>query len=119
MSTVKCLLNKFLNYLKEFTFPTQAQKDKELWDVKGFLKNKSNQEFKFDLRPIQKVKDNIIGKKGHLNTKADKMVFETSDKWIIIDIEELHEYLKNNKTKIVYLDKIIKEFYWNIIVNKE
>ena len=94
MSTVKCLLNKFLNYLKEFTFPTQAQKDKELWDVKGILKNKSNQEFKFDLRPIQKVKDNIIGKKGHLNTKADK-------------------------TKIVYLDKIIKEFYWNIIVNKE
>jgi len=44
MSIVKCLLNKFLNYLKEFTFPTQAQKDKELWDVKGFLKNKSNQE---------------------------------------------------------------------------
>ena len=36
-----------------------------------------------------------------------------------INIEELHEYLKNNKTKIVYLDKIIKEFYWNIIVNKE
>lgn len=47
------------------------------------------------------------------------MVFETSDKWLIVDIEELHEYLKNNKTKIVYLDKIIKEFYWNIIVNKE
>jgi len=46
------------------------------------------------------------------------MVFNTEDKWIIVDIEELHNYLKNEKIKIIYLDKILSDFDWNIVINK-
>ena len=38
-------------------------------------------------------------KYSSFNSEADKMVFEDKDKWIIVDLEELHAYLKNNKLK--------------------
>jgi len=112
------LNNNFLNHLKEYILATESEKYKELWDVIGILKNKSNQKFKFDLRPIKKVKEQFIGKEGSLDTKADKMVFETDTQWIIVDIEELHTSLKNKKEKIIYLNDILNNFEWNIIINK-
>lgn len=108
----------FLKNLKVFTEATQEEKNKETWNVKGILRKHSNQEFKFDLRPLSKVKDELLGKKGFLNTKADKMVFETNNQWIIVDIQELHLYLKNKKEKIVYLKDILNSFEWNIFINK-
>tara|TARA_R110000822_G_scaffold167299_1_gene307440 strand:+ start:260 stop:592 length:333 start_codon:yes stop_codon:yes gene_type:complete len=108
----------FLKNLNTFTEATQKEKIKEIWDVKGILKKHSNQEFKFDLRPLSNVKNDLFGKKGFINTKSDKMVFETDTQWIIIDTKELHEYIKKNKIEIVYLDNILNEFYWNIIINK-
>ena len=108
----------FLKHLKVFTEATQEEKNKETWDVKGILRKHSNQEFKFDLRPLSKVKKDQLGKKGSLHTKADKMVFETENQWIIVDIEELHLYLKNKKEKIVYLEDILNSFEWNILINK-
>ena len=47
-----------------------------MWDVSGIIKGRSNKEFKFDLRPISKQKNNLTGKLGYTNTKAEKMVFE-------------------------------------------
>ena len=41
--------NKFL--IKKI-YPSRKQQEKELWDVKGILKNRSNKEFKFDVRPL-------------------------------------------------------------------
>ena len=46
------------------------------------------------------------------------MVFETKDKWIIVDLEELHAYLKNNKLKKVYLQDLIFKLDWNITISK-
>ena len=100
----------FKSKLKEVNFPSKRQKLKELWDVEGIL---NNQKFKFDLRPI---KDN--GKVGSFRTKADKMVFDMKDQWVIIDVEELHQYIKENDLKEVHLQSLISKLDWNIILPK-
>jgi len=108
----------FLNYITIIKYATTQQQKNELWDVLGIIKKRSNQEFKFDLRPITKQVNNFLGKKGQSNTKADKMVFDIKDQFIIVDIEELHQYIKEKDLKIVHLDKLISELDWNIILPK-
>lgn len=103
-------MKTFERKLKEVNFPSKQQKLKELWDVEGIL---HNQPFKFDLRPI---KNN--GKVGSFKTKADKMVFDIKDQWVIVDIEELHQYLRENKLKEVDLQSLISKLDWNIILPK-
>jgi DNA topoisomerase IA len=110
-------LNSFLKHLENIKYPIKKQKQKELWDIEGIIKNKSNQSFKFDLRPISKH-GNELGKKGSIKTKANKMVFEAKDQWIIVDIEELHTYLKENKLQKVYLQDLLSKLEWNIILPK-
>jgi|TARA_Y100000015_G_C2343504_1_gene67120 hypothetical protein len=102
--------NKFLSLLSNIKYPTEKQRLKELWDVEGILRN---QKFKFDLRPL---KNNA--KAGTAATKADKMVFDIKDQWIIVDLEELHQYLKQNNLKKVYLNELISNLDWNIILPK-
>jgi hypothetical protein len=104
---------KFTDNLISIKYPTKTEK-KELWDVSGILKNRYNKEFKFDLRPL---KNN--SKPGSLKTKADKMVFDIEDKWVIVDIEELHTYIKEHKLKIVQLEDLISKLEWNIILPKK
>lgn len=106
---------KFIDQLINPIEATSKQKKEELWDVSGVLKEKSNQEFKFDLRPLNKD----LSKKGSFKTKADKMVFETTSKWIIVDIEELHNYIKQHELKVVELEDLISKLDWNIILPKK
>jgi hypothetical protein len=108
----------FINYLENIKYPSKQQKEKELWDVEGIIKNKSNQILKFDLRPLSKY-GNSLGKEGNIHTKADKMVFEEKDKWILIDIEEMHQYLIKNKIEKIYLQDLIYKLDWNIILPKK
>ena len=103
-------MKEFIKKLKEVKKATATQKKKELWDVEGIL---HNQKFKFDLRPIKKN-----AKIGSFKTKADKMVFDMENEWIIVDIEELHQYLKENKLKEVHLQDLISKLDWNIILPK-
>jgi hypothetical protein len=105
---------RFIDKLTDIQYATQIQRQKELWDVEGILKNRLNQKFKFDLRPI---KNNI--KIGSFKTKADKMVFNMKDKWIIVDIEELHSYVKNKNLKNIQLEDLISNLEWNIILSKK
>ena len=65
--------------------------------------------------PLQKIQF----KPGSLKTKADKMVFDMKDKWIIVDIEELHTYIKEHKLKIIQLEELISKLDWNIILPKK
>ena len=103
-------MKNFYTKLKEKTLANDKQKNIELWDVEGIL---HNQKFKFDLRPIKKN-----AKIGSFKTKADKMVFDMENEWIIVDIEELHQYLKENKLKEVNLQDLISKLDWNIILPK-
>ena len=101
----------FITKLKEKKYATQNQKKEELWDVEGIL---HNQKFKFDLRPI---KNNM--KIGFFKTKADKMVFNMKDEWVIVDIEELNSYVKTQNLKDVLLEDLISKLEWNIILPKK
>jgi hypothetical protein len=103
-------MKNFNTKLKEKTLANNKQKNTELWDVEGIL---HNQKFKFDLRPIKKN-----SKIGNFKTKADKMVFDMENEWVIVDIEELHQYLKENKLKEVHLQDLISKLDWNIILPK-
>ena len=100
------IMKHFKDYLKNIEYP----KKQDSWNIAGTLNNGF---YKFDTRPI---KDNI--KIGNFKTKADKMVFDIKDQWIIIDIEELHRYLKENNLKDVDLQSLISKLDWNIILPK-
>ena len=103
-------MKKFINKLKDITSANLKQKKYELWDVEGVL---HNQKLKFDLRPL---KNNTKG--GSFKTKADKIVFDIKDQFIIIDTKELHQYLKDNNTKVVNVEQLIFSLEWNIIIPK-
>jgi len=46
------------------------------------------------------------------------MVFDMKDQFIVVDTEELHQYLKDNNTKVVNLEQLISSLEWNIILPK-
>ena len=62
--------------------------------------------------------DGLLGKKGHTSSNADKMVFETENAWVILDIPEVCQYVKKHRLKIVYLEKLMAELEWNITLAK-
>jgi len=103
-------MKNFYSKLKNYKVANLKQRKTELWDVEGIL---HNQKFKFDTRPIQ---NNI--KIGSFKTKADKMVFDIKDQYIIVDVEELHKYIKKNKFTELNLHSLLKELDWNIILEK-
>ena len=108
----------FFNKLINIKKATKKQKRKELWDIEGIIKNYSNQNFKFDTRPSRKFKENDYGKRGSFKSKADKMVFETRNQWIVIDMEEMHQYLKDKNVKDIGLNDLISKLECNIVLSK-
>ena len=110
---------RFSIYLNNIIWPTQNQKNNEHWNISGVLKKNSNQEFKFDVRPMFQMPNNQLGKKASTASKADKIVFETDKEWVIIDVIELNTYIKKHKLKIVQLEDLISKLEWNIILPKK
>jgi len=104
-------LKEFFKLLKITNLPSKQQTKNEMWDVEGIL---YNQKYKFDLRPI---KNNC--KIGFFKSKADKIVFDFKDQWIIVDSEELHKYLKEDKIKEIHLNKLLPNLYWTLIIPKK
>ena len=100
--------------LENVTYPDKPTS----WHIQGILKNRSNQEFKFDVGLMFNMPNNELGKKGNTTSKADKMVFEDLNQWIIIDLKELYKYLKDKKLQKVYLQDLISELEWNIVLPK-
>ena len=104
-------------YLDNISYPTKQEKDIEVWDISGSLKGR-NQIFKFDTRPLQNI-SNLKAKKMSTKTKADKVVFESPRHIIIVDVEELNDYVKSNKMSQIHISKIIDSFEWNILLDKQ
>ena len=46
------------------------------------------------------------------------MVFNLKNEWVILDIEELHTYIKDNNLKDVNLYELINNLEWNITLKK-
>ena len=93
---------KFEDKLESIEYP----KNDKSWNIAGIIKGQ-NGFYRFDTRPIQKTKQGEIGKYSSFNTKADKIVFEAKDQWVIVDVEELHQYLKKQNLKKVYMQDLI------------
>ena len=104
--------------LTNVTWPSKDVSKKELWDVSGILKGRSNEVLRFDVGPITKQKDGRTGKRGRTTTTANKMVVETASQWIIVDIEELHRYIIINRVKEVHIADLIEKLETNIILEK-
>tara|TARA_R110002126_G_scaffold167373_1_gene315825 strand:- start:59 stop:388 length:330 start_codon:yes stop_codon:yes gene_type:complete len=109
-------VKKFIELLSEPILATLEQKEKEIWDVEGRLKN-GNQPFKFDIRPLKQV-NNKAEKIGYFKSKSDKMVFETINQWVIFDTEELNEYVKSTDKRDFNIDELLDNLSWNLILSK-
>ena len=107
------ILERFSKHLTAIEYP----KDKTSWNIAGILKDR-NAFYKFDVRDMFELPDGTPAQKGSLDSKADKMVLEMEDKWVILDLEELHQYIKKNKLTKIYLHSLLKELDWNIILEK-
>lgn len=103
-------MQSFKKQLSNVKLATKTQKTKELWDVEGVL---HNQLLKFDLRPLKND-----SKGGSFKTKADKIVYDVEDKYIVIDVEELHNYLNKNSIKVVKIEDLLSKLEWNIVLPK-
>tara|TARA_Y100000004_G_scaffold193536_1_gene256294 strand:+ start:89 stop:409 length:321 start_codon:yes stop_codon:yes gene_type:complete len=104
-------LKKFHSKLKNIRLANLQQRKTELWDVEGIL---HNQKFKFDTRPIR---DNI--KIGSFKSKADKIVLDIKDEYIIVDTEELHKYIKKNENYDLNLNDLLSNLEWTIRLPKD
>jgi len=107
------IIERFSHYLDSVEYP----KEETSWNIAGVLKGQ-NGFYKFDVRNMFKLPNGDMAQKGKTQSKADKIVLEYEDKWIIIDLEELHKYIKNNKKNTVYIQELIDSLEWNIIVSK-
>lgn len=108
-------MKDFLKHIENIRYATQQEKSNELWDIEGILKNKSNQLLKFDIRPMSQFNDET-GKKVSIKSKADKIVFKKNKNYILVDVEELNNYVKKHKLKKIYLENIVEKLEWNVVI---
>jgi hypothetical protein len=88
------------------------------WQVQGIVKNLSNQYLKFDIRFLKDF-NNKQGKFISSKSKADKILFENDQNWILVDTQELIKYMEKNSLKEVTLEDLIKDINWNMILPKK
>ena len=108
------IIEKFSKYLTSIEYP----KEKTSWNIAGIIKGQ-NAFYKFDVRDMFELPDGTPAQKGRLDSKADKIVLEMEDKWVILDLEELHQYIKKNKLKKVYVNDLISKLEWTIFLAKK
>jgi hypothetical protein len=110
------------NFIKQnlisIKYPTQTQKNTEHWDVEGVLKNRLNENLRFDLTPMLNNEDGSKSKKFSHNSKADKIVYDYNDKFYIVDANELRSFSDKNRKRILNLENLLNELEWNIILIK-
>ena len=107
------IVKKFAKYLTGIEYP----KEKTSWNIAGMIKGK-NAYYRFDVREMFEMPDGTLAQKGRLDTKAQKMVIEGEKNWMIIDLDELHEYIRREKKKKVYINYLIDDLEWTIFLAK-
>ena len=108
------ILDRFSKYLTAIEYP----KEKTSWNIAGILKDR-NAYYKYDVRDMFALPDGTPAQTGRTDTKADKMVLEMEDQWVILDLEELHQYIKKNKLTKVYVNDLISKLEWTIFIPKK
>ena len=59
-----------------------------------------------------------LHKEVDLIHKLKRMVLEGEKQWIILDLEELHEYIRREKKSKVYINDLISDLEWTIFLAK-
>ena len=108
------IVERFRENLTGVEYP----KTKTSWNIAGILKDK-NAFYKFDVREMITLSDGTPAQSGRTDSQADKMVLEIEDKWVILDLEELHQYIKKNKLTKVYVNDLISKLEWTIFLAKK
>jgi hypothetical protein len=111
-------LNFANKHLKDFILADKEEDMLEHWDVKGICAVISLNSLKFDIKGLKKTNRSdtqyqdedawvegtaVDGKKGWLKGKADYIVFERNNNWLLVEREELLNFttskLKENNYK--------------------
>ena len=108
------IVKKFAKYLTGIEYP----KEKTSWNIAGMIKGK-NAYYRFDVREMFEMPDGTPAQSGRLNTRAEKMVIEREKDWIILDLEELHEYIRRENKTEVYVNDLISDLEWTIFMAKK
>lgn len=107
------IIERFSKYLTEVKYP----KEKTSWNIAGMLKGQ-NAFYKFDVRNMFNLPNEGLAQKGKLNSQAEKMVLEGEKQWLILDLEELHEYIRREKKRKIYINDLIDNLEWTIFLTK-
>ena len=107
------ILKRFSKHLTAIEYP----KEKTSWNIAGIIKGQ-NAFYRFDVRDMLEIVDDLPAQDGRLDSKAQKMVIEGEKDWLILDLEELHEYIRREKKMKVYINDLLSHLDWNIILPK-
>ena len=81
------IVQRFSKQLEAVEYP----KEKTSWNVAGIIKG-TNGFYKFDVRDMFKLSSGIMAQNGKTTSRAEKMVFDIKDQWIIVDgLVKLHD----------------------------
>ena len=108
------IIKRFSKHLTAIEYPKQEIS----WNIAGIMKDK-NAFYKFDVRDMFTLPNGTPAQTGRTDTKADKMVLEMKDKWVILDLEELIKHIKKNKLTKVYVNDLISKLEWTIFLAKK
>ena len=108
------ILERFSKHLTGIEYP----KEKTSWNIAGMLKGK-NAFYRFDVRDMFELSDEGLAQSGRLDTQAQKMVIEGEEEWLILDLDELHEYIRRENKMKVYINDLINDLEWTIFLRKE
>jgi len=107
------IINDFAKHLIAIEYP----KTKSSWNIAGIIKGQ-NAFYKFDVKDMEQISSGEWARKGNTKSKANKMVFELKNQWVILDLEELHKYIRGKKKMKVYVNDLIQELEWTIFLTK-
>ena len=107
------ILKRFSKNLTSVEYP----KEKTSWNIAGIIKGQ-NAFYRFDVRDMFEMPNGTPAQSGRLDTKAQKMVLESNKQWLILDLEELHEYIRREKKMKVYVNDLISDLEWTIFLAK-
>ncbi len=107
------IVKRFSNYLTGISYPEEETS----WNIAGMIKG-SNAFYRFDVREMLKMPNGKPAQSGRLDSRAQKMVLEGEKEWLILDLEELHEYIRREKKTEVYINDLISDLEWTIFLSK-
>ena len=107
------IVERFAKHLTAIEYP----KEKSSWNIAGIIKG-TNAFYRFDVRDLLKLPNEELAQKGRLDSTAQKMVIEGEKDWLVLDLEELHKYIRREKKRKVYVKDLISDLEWTISLVK-